>query len=64
MQVAGAKPVDDAVAFLVERGALAADRPITGQSPLVESRRFGCIEVALVSSDSLIGACTNTMHRK
>src|SRR5271166_6616333 len=48
MKIAGAKSVYDTAAFLVERCVLAADRPIAGQGPLIELRRFSHIDVTFV----------------
>src|SRR5436190_513628 len=38
MKIAGMEPVNDAAAFLVERGVFSADRPVPREPPLVKTR--------------------------
>ncbi len=50
MQIAGMESVDDAAARCVEKRLLVSDRPVTGQSPLVQSRLVCCIDIACVAN--------------
>src|ERR1700722_9078776 len=48
MQIARAKPVGNAAAFLVEGGFLFADRPVAAQRPLIEPRGLCRVDVTYV----------------
>src|ERR1700679_364534 len=54
MQIAGVKAVGDAAALFVENRALAADRPIAGDAPFVETRRLQLVEVASVRHSAAV----------
>jgi len=48
VEIAGVEPVDDAAVFAVEACPFFADRPISGQTPLVELRIAGGIDMRAV----------------
>src|SRR4051794_5607931 len=52
MRVAGMKPARDASAGLIEHDTLAADRPRTGQRPLVDGQALReLVDAALIEHD-------------
>src|SRR5262249_46094596 len=48
MEVAGMKAIDDAAVLRIEDGMLAADGPVARQSPFVEARRPGRIDMTRI----------------
>ena len=48
VEIASVKPVDDAAVLAVEARPLIADRPISGQAPLVELRLAGGVDMRAV----------------
>jgi hypothetical protein len=48
MQVTRVKTIDDAAILLIQRRFLAADRPVTGQAPVIQARHGDCIGMSSI----------------